>query len=445
MNITVNCNANLSRDYVTEEFWNTAMISDVHRAIGITIGTIMLFFFILGAPGNSLIIFSILRHKLYEQPTLLILLNLAVVDLMACVIILPPTIITGIGGEYIFGGSDYDRCKVCQLGLFVVMLSIGNIYMMALLSIDRLILIKIPLRYNKIVTVKLTMLAVLFIWICLTILSTLPSVFNFGAMYYDHPTLTCLPQFDGETNVTLNIYYGIVCFVVGLAAFIVVLIANAWIIIIARRQVKQVYGVQKNKNQKLIQSDSLRNIFKNKENKKQLQLLRVFGLILISNLITWIPPLARIIEAAIRPSDLSLWSNFLLIVSLNSHCVVHPFLQASLIPEIRHYLLLPTNFFRKSKAIISMKNQIKKVCRCNLDAFRRCMEYLNKNLMDPSDSVLPSDAVLSRSDAIPTSDAKLPTSDVKLPSSDVKLNTSDVKLPTSDAKLPIYNITSFAT
>ena len=422
MNISiVNCEVNVSHEFLTEEFWNTASINEVYRAIGITIGTIMLFFFLLGVPGNGLIIFSIIRNRLYEQPTLLLLLNLALVDFMTSIIILPPIIITGIAGEYIFGGSDYIRCKVCELGLFIVLFSLANIFTLALLSVDRLILIRIPLKYHKIMTLKLTVFLVLLIWITLIFLSIFPSVFNIGSMYYDHPTFACLPQYDGSSQVTLNIYYGLVLFLVGVIAFIIIVIANAWIIAIARRNIKQIYSVQNDVKKQLQYSDSVRDVFKNKKNRKQLQLLRVFGLILISNIITWIPSLIRIIEASIRPSDQSLWSNFILIVSINSHCIIHPFIQAGLIPEIRRYFLLPSKFCSlccRTRAVTTMKYRLKKICR--FDTFRKYLEILNMTLLDPSDTMLPQKDI-----GLPLSATALPPSDTLPPPNNAAQSTND--------------------
>ena len=443
MNSSVNCNENLSRDSLTEEYWNTAMMSGVHRAMGITTGTIMLLFFLLGVPGNGLIIFSILRHHLYKQPTLLLLLNLAVADFLACLIVIPPISVTGIAGEFIFGGSDYVRCKVCQAGIIIVLLSLVNLYMLALLSVDRFILIKYPLKYSKIVTLKATVVAILLTWLTSIFISLLPSVFNFGAVYYDHPTFTCTPQFDGSTEVTLNIYYAVVILLVSVLPFSCLVVTNMWILVIAKRQIKQVYSMHKSTDKKywLEYSTSIRKRMKNEKNKKQLQLLRVFGLILISNIITWIPLIIRIIEASIRTSDnQALWSNFILIVSINSHCIIHPFLQASLIPEIRQYLLLPCQMCRlchRTKGTI-MKCKTKKICiKCELNAFQRCLEVLNMNLLPPSDTVLPpSDIVLPLSDAVlPSNDAVLPSTDAVLPSCDFALPSCDAVLPPTDTGL----------
>ncbi len=368
MAVFVDCSSNLSMDFITEEYWNTGNISTSHRATGIALGTTMLVFFLLGVPGNALIIFSILRRHLYQQPTLLILLHMAMADLMACLIVILPTIVTGMKGEYILGGSDYVRCLVCQIGITVVLFSIVNLHFLALLSFDRFFLIKCPLKYGRIVTTRRTTLAVVVVWL-VCIVMCVPPFFGFGSMYYDHPTFSCTPQFEGDSRLTRNIFYLMVLLVEGLVPLSVIIIANVWILVIAQTQVRRIYSIRRSTLSKQYLSESIQHNLKKEKNRKQLQLLRVFGSILISNMISWIPLIVRIIEASVTSSDnSSLWSNFILIISIHFHSIIHPFLQASLIPEIRGFLFT-----------------CKPLTRIEKDCHLNCLELLNSAILSPNE------------------------------------------------------------
>lgn len=346
MNFTsVDCfDANLSRDSLTIEFWRSRDISDSFRNTGIVIGTVMLLFFLIGLPSNVVIIVSILLHKLYRQPTLFLLLSLALADLLACCLVMPPTIITGLVGEYVFGESDHVRCSVCQTGVISIMLALVNLHILSLLSLDRFVLIKFPLRYGKLVTVKGAIIAVICVWLLSILLSMLP-LFGFGEIYYDHPTFTCTAQFDGDTHITKNINFLILVLAEVTLPFLILIITNTWIVFIAQKHIREVYSIKQNimgAEKQLEYSQTLQSKLHHRKNKKQLQLLRVFGSILISNFITWTPLLVRIIEAYVTGSDnTSLWSNSIVILSINSHSVIHPLIQASLIPEIRNHIISP--------------------------------------------------------------------------------------------------------
>lgn len=397
MNFTsVDCfNTNLSQDSITIEFWRSRDISDTFRNAGITTGSVMLLFFLIGLPSNAMIILSILSQKLYKQPTVLLLLNLALADLMACCLVMPPTIVTGLVGEYIFGGTDQIRCNVCQTGVILMILAMVNLHILALLSLDRFVLIKFPLRYRKLVTVKKAVFAVFGVWILSILISMLP-LFGFGAIYYDHPTFTCTAQFDGNTHITKNIYYLILVLVETTLPFSVLIITNIWIVFIAQKQIREVYSIKRNivgLDKQMEYSQMLKNKLQHKKNKKQLQLLRVFGSILISNLITWIPLLVRIIEASVTNSDnTSLWSNSIVILSINFHSVIHPVIQTSLIPEIRDRLLVfkPLNkckqrFKTLDKSGCNGCNYSDSnnycCCKCKATIWSNCVELLNTTVL----------------------------------------------------------------
>ena len=57
----------------------------------------LLLFFLVGLPWNGLVIGIILKKKLFTRPTYMLMLNLAIANLLVCVLVLPLTVVTGFG------------------------------------------------------------------------------------------------------------------------------------------------------------------------------------------------------------------------------------------------------------------------------------------------------------------------------------------------------------
>ena len=340
-NISYSClDENLSHQSITDEYWNTKNIDPALRSTGIATGLVMLIFFLVGVPSNILIIASILLQKMYRQPTMILLLSLAVADLLICLFVMPLIIIAGITGEFVFGDNDYVRCKVCQTGITAVALLDFSLHILAFLSFDRWIFIKFPLHYNLTVTIKKYILSIGLLSIFCIFISILPLI-GIGDIYYDHLTFTCTPKFEDKTHITQNIHYMLLIIGEAILPFMVLIITNTWVVCIAQKQIREIYKVQKSIGdaQKLEYNQSIKNRLQQEKYRKQLQLMRVFGAILIAHIITWIPLIVRVIEAYFKGSDdFSPWSNFFLIISVVSHPVLHPLIEASIIPEIRKHL-----------------------------------------------------------------------------------------------------------
>ena len=77
----------------------------------IVVAVFQLIFLVVGIPSNILVIAAILKNKLLSHPTHLLLLNLAVSDILVCVLVMPFNIVTALAGRFIIGSSDYVRCQ----------------------------------------------------------------------------------------------------------------------------------------------------------------------------------------------------------------------------------------------------------------------------------------------------------------------------------------------
>ena len=69
----------------------------IEKEIGYMNAAVALLFMIIGIPWNGLVIAVILRKKMFSRPSGMLLLNLAIADLLLCLLHMPIAVIAGIG------------------------------------------------------------------------------------------------------------------------------------------------------------------------------------------------------------------------------------------------------------------------------------------------------------------------------------------------------------
>lgn len=315
--------------------------------------SILLLYFIIGLPCNLFIILTILWKKLYHEPVHILLLNLALNDLLLCVTYIPINIISGFAGEFIFGGDDVTRCRVCQTGVIFIIFIQMNLHLVALMSLDRFLFFQCPFRYPRLVTVKSTTAAVLVTWL-FCILISIPPLFKFGEIRFTHSISTCTIYLLDRTELTYNIFFEVFSIMESLVLPITVLVvSNVGVLRIVCKHISKMYGngpedAQRNEcgeNAEKGESNSRSRL----KSKKQLRLVKVYGAILISNLVTWAPDVVNVSfifafckRPFVIPHGLFV-SNYVFFVS---SVIIHPLLQACLIPDIRNIF---TKYGRRSQ------------------------------------------------------------------------------------------------
>ena len=359
---------NLSRNLVTPEFWEIHSINSTYSNNALGTAIVMLLFFIVGLPSNFLVIVSIVKEKLYKESTHILLLNLAISDLLVCFLVMPFTIVTGFAGEFVFGNSDYTRCRFCDFGAVFIALTIFSANIIAIISIDRFIYIKFPLRYNQLMRVPVVITVVIVFWIVSIFESLLP-VIGFGQITFSFSTTACLLNLFGEGKYTMNMYY--MFLVIGFAIIPVGLIIffNIWLACIVSKQIKAVYGTIQSlgNNEELRKyNQSLRKQI-HKKRRKQLVLVKAFGAILLSNIIVWIPLVCHFISTLIVDPNLIPLGNYsFAYISLIMHSVLHPLIEGWIIPEIKSSIktLIGITFLQSRWRIHQSKLEADDECRC---------------------------------------------------------------------------------
>ena len=329
---------NISRNSVTPEYWESHSINDSFKASSTFTAVCLLLFMLIGLPGNAVIIVSIIQNRLYKETTHILLLNLAISDFMVCLLFMPFNVVAGFAGGYVFGGSDYTRCQVCQTGLIFLVLTVLSVNILGLISIDRFIFIKFPLRYKNWVTVPRILVVVTITWL-LSILEAILPLFGFGETKYAYPIAACIVNLTGYGKLTSNLYYGVLLVVLALPSVIITVVINIWIACIVRKQIRKVYRTRRsfgNKEDLKRYNQGLRKNIHKQRNQKHLVLIRAFGAILIANMIVWMPCVILVtISLFVNGRLIPLGLYVFVYVTFISHTVVHSLVEGCFIPDIK--------------------------------------------------------------------------------------------------------------
>ncbi len=331
----------LSTNSVTLEYWDNHETGTRDSALASS--AITLCFILVGVPSNLLILVSILRQHLYREPTYILLLSLAIAELLMCLLYMPFTVLSGLYGSFPLGTTDRTRCGVCQfVGILFIFFSYLTVHTLALISVDRFLFIKYPLKYIKMVTTMRTSLACASAWVLCAALSA-PPLLGFGDFAYSHTVSSCVINIEDRAS---NLHYAIL---VGLEVCFPLLLlfgTNIWILCIILKQMRKLYAAKRKLQEKDEDfKEKLKSKLTRSKHLKQLHLVRVFGAIWLANMITWTPFFARIVGTLIFGAISSRWFLLYVFLSIISHTVIHPLLEATIIPELRKQLVA---IFRKA-------------------------------------------------------------------------------------------------
>lgn len=213
------------------------------------------------------------------------------------------------------GPSDVIRCQVCYAVVIITIVFLFvTFFTIAIMSFDRVLYLKIPLRYERYVTASKVSIAIIITWLACIILA-LPPVFGFGDVFFSKPTGSCTLLLHNETSVAKTIYYGLLLVFVASTCYIVTLAFNIWLLCIARKSL-----LRRNRNQ---EKESNSTHF----NKQQVRLAQVFGAIFAANTLLWMPSFAILIVLAIRGTNGIPYSvyNFVYIVFFANSSITREF------------------------------------------------------------------------------------------------------------------------
>lgn len=315
------------RDSFTPEAWNILLEDPGHYAILV----LYLLVFFTAVPLNTVVIVRLVVKRLYLQPTFMPLLNLAICDILYCLIPILFDIITQIRGEYSFGSSDYTRCGVCKIaGLFVVF-NFLTLFTLLLIALDRYAFFRWSMWYNQIITSKKMLVALLVIW-GISFVMAIPYMAGYGDLVF---TISCGRSFTHPSHVKRSRATIVITALICTVIIAVVVVCNLWVL---RIGVKQLHKIRPVGPEEGAGPDIERRIA-NRERailKKQLKLFYLFGAIIIVHFVTFIPAILAITVISLLampaiPTGLYVTVLFFLILQV----ALHPMVESFFTPELR--------------------------------------------------------------------------------------------------------------
>ncbi len=308
----------------TSDLWR---LSQANHTVYFVILCLLIIYVITGFIWNMFIVLSLIKFKLFKKPTYMILLNLVMVDLLQCLLVVLIDLVSEGYMEFVFGNSDYARCYFCKFHVIVIY-ALNNVSLdsLTLMSLDRLIYIKWPLKYKHVVTMRNIFALLATIW-ALSVLPSLPLLFDYGELHV-YKFVYC------KLDLPNSIPYYVSTSILNLPMGTVIILSNLWIL-------KIVYKSRREKLDRQLQNSANTDSDKVKQQKKkyykdQLVVSRVFGGIVGISVTLWIVVTGLSI-AATQLNGQSL-QNLVIILHLVYYIklVVHPLIETCLIPQGRH-------------------------------------------------------------------------------------------------------------
>ena len=184
-----------SSSNVTQEYWSLDG-EEITRAL--VTAVYLVFCELLGLPWNILVLVTVIKEKLWNQPNIILLVNLIVADLFIVLFPTPLLITTGFAGEFILGSSDEERCHRCFVGFFLIIPLMNSIFTVTMMSLDRFFYIYTPLKYELPFTKYIAGAAVL-VSIVVSIASGVLIRFTPGTSQFYKPFMFCIVMYDNPS------------------------------------------------------------------------------------------------------------------------------------------------------------------------------------------------------------------------------------------------------
>ena len=349
-----------SKENVTHVLWSLDH-PDESKGIenGYWCAAAALFILLCGTPLNAFVIATILWKRLYKNTSVIPMLNLAISNLLVCLLILPFIIVSGYSSEFVFGSSDYVRCIFCSVGSVNATLPMVSLYTLALMSVGRLLYLKKPLRYSSIVTPARVLAFLVIVWI-ISIIAALPPYFGFGSIVFSYAVSTCVPILIGDTHGLPNVYYLLISMTICLVPIVVLLVMYIWIVCISRQYIlknpKRFALLHKQSATELNflsknftgNDETIEKVIHNANKQQQFRMVQVLGAIFLTNIITWIPMIVLIFAGIFIGSLIPTFYYSFAYLCYLLEIMLHPLLQIMLIYELKETVKRLWSSFKKT-------------------------------------------------------------------------------------------------
>ncbi|KAL3864424.1 hypothetical protein ACJMK2_006108 [Sinanodonta woodiana] len=194
----------------------------------VIIGIILVTIIFLAISGNILVCIAVFTDRRLKHLNNLFLVSLAIADLLVAGVVMTFAVVNDISGTWMFGSV------FCNIWVSSdVMCSTASILNLCVISLDRYIHIRDPLKYARLMTWKKVAAMIAFVWIMSVIISFLPIHLGWHRNNSQQPPDKCILEISGTyAIVSSTISFYIPC--------IVMLALYCKLYMYARQQVKSI-------------------------------------------------------------------------------------------------------------------------------------------------------------------------------------------------------------
>uniref|UniRef100_A0A3P9PRG0 Adenosine receptor A2 n=1 Tax=Poecilia reticulata TaxID=8081 RepID=A0A3P9PRG0_POERE len=275
--------------------------------------------------GNVLVCWAVFLNSNLQNITNCFVVSLAVADIAVGVLAIPFAIVISTGFCSYFYGCLFIAC-------FVLVLTQNSIFSLLAIAIDRYVAIKLPLRYNSLVTSQRARGTIAFCWALSIIIGLTPMMgwhkLSNSTETNNSDNETCRPGqmkclFEAVVNMEYMVYFNF--FACVLIPLLLMLAIYLCIFMAARHQLK------------LIELEAFRGEKSRSTLQKEIQAAKSLAIIVGLFAICWLP--LHIINCFTlfcpecqRPP---IWIMYLAIILSHANSVINPFIYAYRIQEFR--------------------------------------------------------------------------------------------------------------
>ena len=220
--------------------------------------------------------------KSWKQPSTIFLTSLLLADLVL-VTVMPFGVISTAYSEWIFGQSVEQKYQVCQFAAFIFWYGALLITVtLTVISLDRFLFIVKPLFYRRHIYMKpqIAVTVVIIVWIVCAILNSTP-LYGLGRFQFSESRGFCVPMWKS--------YYFIYTLLVFSILYSCIVVTSIWTCCSTYNYFKRA-----------AERRSGTNVFNSEENiytSKKREVIGIFGALVLTNAISFLPSLGVLIVA----------------------------------------------------------------------------------------------------------------------------------------------------
>uniref|UniRef100_A0A8D2KX37 Adenosine receptor A2 n=1 Tax=Varanus komodoensis TaxID=61221 RepID=A0A8D2KX37_VARKO len=267
---------------------------------------------LLAVLGNVLVCWAVCLNSNLQNATNYFVVSLAVADIAVGVLAVPFAIAISTGFCAFFHGCLFIAC-------FVLVLTQSSIFSLLAIAIDRIIAIRVPLRYNALVTSLRAKGIIAICWVLSFAIGLTPMLGWHGC---SSPLVPCL--FEAVVPMEYMVYYNF--FACVLTPLLLMLGIYLKIFMAARRQLKQIEN-------KMVHGERSRSVLQ-----REVHAAKSLAIIVGLFAFCWLPLhtvncYTHFCEGCGHPPP---WLMYLAILLSHANSVVNPLIYAYRIREFRH-------------------------------------------------------------------------------------------------------------